>query len=61
LPLDPTRKLLERSFLDFQELKKHFLKFLGIQNPFYKKGFGGVRGNAPRKAKGVRGKAPRKE
>jgi hypothetical protein len=45
---NPARKLLARSFLDFQELYKIISeKFLGVQNPFFKKGSGGAWGNAP--------------
>jgi len=49
---NPTKNFLERKFLDFKELENGIIsiicsRFLGVQNPFCKKGSGGVKGQSP--------------
>ena len=43
-----TKNLFEKRFLDLQKLLFINQKFLGVQNPFFKKGFGRRRHHAAR-------------
>jgi hypothetical protein len=49
-PCTPPKNFLEKVLWNLKNLKIYYLiffKFLGVQNPFFKKGSGGVRGETP--------------